>query len=402
MIDPARTPMVVFGEDWGRHPSSTQHLVARLCANRPVVWVNSLGMRRPRLDLRDLRRVTDKLSRMAGKGRMTSEREDKTSETCRPILIVEPKSISWPGSLMADTWNRAVVGRQVRKALSAFPAMTRPIAWLSLPTALPVLHALDPAFTVYYAGDDFSALEGVDHGPVVDMERKLAERADIIIAASVAIAERFSSGKTVVVPHGADVSRFSTPCPEAADLRPDPSDHRPIAGFYGSLSGWLDQDLIVATARALPHWRFVFIGTASCDVSRLRAEPNVVLLGPRPHSALPGYAQHWNASIIPFLDNAQIRACNPLKLREYLAAGSAVVSTDFPAATPYRAHLRLANDAATFAAALDGSLAEGEDIRSARRASVQGESWEARAHMIESLLAQVGGWHAPAFEESAA
>ncbi len=53
--------LVVFGEDWGGHPSSTQHLVRRLSGQRRVVWVNSIGLRRPRLDRADLARLGRKL-----------------------------------------------------------------------------------------------------------------------------------------------------------------------------------------------------------------------------------------------------------------------------------------------------------------------------------------------------
>ena len=53
--------LIVFGEDWGGHPSSTQHIVSHLAADRRVLWVNSLGLRRPRLSWRDLSRAGAKL-----------------------------------------------------------------------------------------------------------------------------------------------------------------------------------------------------------------------------------------------------------------------------------------------------------------------------------------------------
>ena len=53
--------LIVFGEDWGRHPSSTQHLVKRLAADRRVIWINSIGLRRPRLRPADLKRIVQKL-----------------------------------------------------------------------------------------------------------------------------------------------------------------------------------------------------------------------------------------------------------------------------------------------------------------------------------------------------
>ena len=55
-----KAPLIVFGEDWGAHPSSTQHLISRIALNGPVIWVNSIGMRRPRFSARDLKRVWTK------------------------------------------------------------------------------------------------------------------------------------------------------------------------------------------------------------------------------------------------------------------------------------------------------------------------------------------------------
>jgi len=130
----------------------------------------------------------------------------------------------------------------------------------------------------------------------------------------------------------------------------------------------------------------VMIGPAQVDVSVLAALPNVTLAGPRPHGALPGYAQHWTAGLIPFRDTAQIRACNPLKLREYLAAGRPVVATPFPALAPYAAEVAVATDPAGFAAALQAARAEPAGRADARRALVAGESWEAQAAVARRLI----------------
>ena len=160
----------------------------------------------------------------------------------------------------------------------------------------------------------------------------------------------------------------------------------PMAGFYGALAPWLDLDLIASVARMLPHWRFVFVGPVQTDVTAIASLPNVTLLGARPHTALPGYARHWTAGIIPFRDNAQIRAANPLKLREYLAAGQPVVTTEFPALGPYRQHVAVAGSAADFAAALEASRSDNPAMADRRQASVAGDSWTARAAQASTLI----------------
>ncbi len=52
---------IVFGEDWQSHPSSTQHLFRQLAKKHQVIWINSIGMRKPTLRLIDVKRVLNKL-----------------------------------------------------------------------------------------------------------------------------------------------------------------------------------------------------------------------------------------------------------------------------------------------------------------------------------------------------
>src|SRR5437879_2304556 len=62
MAQAAKPPaLMVFADDWGRHPSSCQHLVRRLVKDYRVLWVNSIGTRRARADSLTLRRGVEKL-----------------------------------------------------------------------------------------------------------------------------------------------------------------------------------------------------------------------------------------------------------------------------------------------------------------------------------------------------
>ncbi|MCB0337791.1 MAG: hypothetical protein KDD62_15850, partial [Bdellovibrionales bacterium] len=54
--------LIVFGDDWGRHPSSSQHLIKELVSWYDVIWVNSVGMRAPKIRLKDFKRVWQKVT----------------------------------------------------------------------------------------------------------------------------------------------------------------------------------------------------------------------------------------------------------------------------------------------------------------------------------------------------
>lgn len=372
--DPA--PLVIFGEDWGSHPSSTQHLARRLMADRSVVWVNSIGLRRPRIS--DAGRVVRKIRAMI-RGASRSVHEGRGPI---PAALIQPKAVSWPGNPIAAAVNRRTLPRQINAALASI-GESKPILWTSLPSAVDVVGALDEVAVIYYAGDDFGALAGVDHRPVIRQEARLADLADIVITASPEIAKRFPPGKTFVIPHGVDLDLFAHPVPRAEDM---PDTGRPIAGFYGALDDWLDTQMLARTARLRPDWDFVLIGPERTDVSALKSLPNVRLLGARPHAELPRYSQHWQAALLPFKDTAQIRACNPLKLREYAAAGAPIISTDFPAARRFSDHIYFAADSDAFSDALQECLSEPEIARDKRRRSVENQSWGARANEVRILI----------------
>ncbi len=369
--------LIVFGEDWGRHPSSTQHIVRRLANDRRIIWVNSLGLRRPRLDRRDLARVMDKARALFAKGQ-ASPATNRSPATPHPFAaVVNPRAISWPGSALAATVNRQLLSRQLSAAVQR-SGLVRPVIWTSLPTALPVLGALGEHAVVYYAGDDFSALAGVDHQPVARMEAELARRADLVLSASEIIARRFDPAKTQVLPHGVDYARFATPV-----ARADALPAGKVAGFYGSINDWIDIDVIASAARRLPDWSFVLIGRVETDISALQGLANVRILPPMAHGELASFSQHWDVSILPFRRNRQIAASNPLKLREYLAAGRPVAATWRFAAIdavggPVCVHPDLAK-------AIQDAKPMADAVLQFRPELAQ-ETWEARAQTVARLI----------------
>ncbi|MES9905309.1 MAG: glycosyltransferase [Sedimenticola sp.] len=364
--------LIVFGEDWGGLPSSSQHLVSHLAESRKVIWVNSIGLRRPRLNSGDLKRLWSKL-----RGKMPSAISNNLPEN---LQIVQPRTLPAPRGKLQRELAARLLQRQIMPVVKK-ASLNRPILWASLPTAVDMAGRLNESALVYYCGDDFSALAGVDHQVVSQHEQELVQRSDLIMAASDVLASRFPAATTRVLPHGVDFDLFSRPVPRATDL---PDDGRPIAGFYGSLSEWLDRPLLVEVIQQLPEWHFVFIGKADVDMGDLQRLHNVTLLGPRPHQQLPSYSQHWNLGLLPFCDNPQIRACNPLKLREYLATGRPVVSTDFPAAQHYSDLIHIVNSAEEMVGAICNARFDGDS--SSRQAAVAQHTWQARADMVAGWL----------------
>ena len=368
--------LIMFGEDWGAHPSSTQHLARALVSDRKILWVNSIGLRRPRFTRHDLERLGHKLANA-----VRSAPKPVGGERPPPgLTVVAPLVLPFHGSRLAERINRGLLARQLRPAMQRL-RIDRPILWTSLPSAVCVLGALGERAVVYYCCDDFGALVGVDNATALDMESRLVARADLILVASKALVERFPPERTLHVPHGVDFDRFTKSAPRAVDLPTD----RPIAGFYGSLSDWLDVDMLARAARDLPDWWFVLIGAVHTDLSAFTGIENIRLLGARPHDQLPSYIQHWTVALILFRDTPQIRRADPLKLREYLASGTPVASTPFPALAPFAQLVAVAKDRNHFADAIRAAAAD-KARAPARRAAVANSSWQARARFVADAM----------------
>jgi len=368
--------LVVFGEDWGGLPSSTQHIVGELIGRgHRVLWVNSIGLRRPRVS--DLGRVIRKVSAAIGAAKTPA----RVRSGPAPTAILNPLAPPAPNSRLERTIARAMLGRQVRAAMARID-MRRPILWASLPSAAVALGACDERATVYYCGDDFGDLVGVDHGPALALERELVKGSDLVLAASPELARRFAGSNVETLPHGVDFNLFATP------VSPDDTltGGGRTAGFYGSMADWIDRDLMAEVATRLPSWRFQFIGAVTCDLGRLADLPNVQFLGPAPHAALPRFVQHWDAALLPFRDTPHIRACNPLKLREYLASGTPIVATPFPAAQAYCDLVHIAATPTAFTAAIEDCADQNAESKAYRQARVANETWENRATTVERLL----------------
>jgi glycosyltransferase involved in cell wall biosynthesis len=145
-----------------------------------------------------------------------------------------------------------------------------------------------------------------------------------------------------LVEHDAiDLHRF-TPRLGKADarllLRLDPA--RPLVVYCGQLYPGRGAELLLEVAARHPALDLLLVGGHADDVSRLRARAgaNVRLVGHRPVSELPAYLFAADVLVMPHTRGSLASDrrteisdyASPMKLFEYMAAGRAIVATDFP------------------------------------------------------------------------
>jgi glycosyltransferase involved in cell wall biosynthesis len=228
----------------------------------------------------------------------------------------------------------------------------------------------------------------VDSEALAELERSLMRRSDLVIVS----ADRLYQSKapfnprTALVRHGVDYSHFrraldaETVVPEEIAGLP-----RPVIGFFGLIADWVDVELMASVAERFSTGSMVALGKATTDVSALERLPNVHLLGRKPYGALPAYCKGFDVALMPFRVNELTLNANPLKAREYLAAGLPVVSTAIPEVEALGC-CRIGRDRESFLYEVERALFDpGPSMK--RSEMVRGESWEARLNEIRQYVA---------------
>jgi len=181
------------------------------------------------------------------------------------------------------------------------------------------------------------------------MEIKLLKSADSTVVSSLYLKNyaKTYTKELCIIRNATDYHHFEN---ETRNGLLDPLLGKPIIGYFGALNEWFDMELVAVTAKAHPEWNFVLIGSLSpCNFTPVEHLKNVLFLGEKAYSALPGYLSYFDVCIIPFKLNPLTLATNPVKFYEYLSMGKAVVSTPLPELIPYTDYCYLANDESEFA-----------------------------------------------------
>jgi len=167
---------------------------------------------------------------------------------------------------------------------------------------------------------------------------------------------------------------------------------RPIAGFFGGIDQHtFDLDLACKVTDLLPEMSFVFIGSNSIDCSALSGRKNVHMLSQKPYQQIPRYGRRFDVAIMPWRHNRWIQACNPVKLKEYLALGKPIVSTPFPELQKYSGLVYQAAGPADFARCITKAIAQNSNaLTRLRRQKVQDATWDAKAEAVLHALSMAG------------
>jgi glycosyltransferase involved in cell wall biosynthesis len=372
--------MLCFAHDWTGDPLSKTHIMRLLARDNRVLWINSIGYRAPTASKSDVRRAWTKLKAAT----------EQVAQVAPNLHVLNPLAIPAYHVPWVRKVNRELLRLQVMRAMKRL-GFERPINWVFTPTAEVVAGVLGEETLVYYCVDEFAAFTQMT-SKLAEIERKLLRRADIVFVS----AERLRKSKSAINPrtflvrHGVDFDHFRTALDPATAIPPEIANlPRPIIGYFGLMAeDWIDIPLMVDVAKHFSHGSMVLLGRVTTDISRLTELPNVHLLGRKPFSSLPAYSKGFDVAINPFPINEVTLNANPLKVREYLAAGLPVVSSRIPE-VEVLGQVHIGDGSASFIAGIEEALRD-PGSRTERSESMRAESWEARIEEIRGHMAAIG------------
>lgn len=370
-----RRQLIVFSDDWGRHPSSSQHLVRHLLNDCAVAWINTVGTRIPTLDAALIRRGFHKIVDWV---RPSAPRDsDAAPRVLNPLM--------YPG--FRTNWQRNVNATLLAGFMrKAFGNLSDTVVVSTVPIVADLPERLNARRWIYYCVDDFSVWPGLDSEALRKMEQKFVARADRVVVAGENLAERMRlQGRNAeVISHGIDLDYWNRDGEPTRLLEGLP---QPIFLFWGLIDRRLDLPTLRALDALMTNGTIALVGPeqhpdpALADIARVRR------LGPVPYHSLPTLASRASVLLVPYADLPVTRVMQPLKLKEYLATGRPVVSTRLPALAGWQDCLDIGDDPTRFAELVIRRVA-GElpnEQRLARKRLVH-ETWKAKSDRFAAVL----------------
>jgi len=373
---------IVFSDDWGRHPFSCQHLMKHFLLGNRILWVNTIGMRNPRLSIYDLKRSIEKIKSFR--------------KTSSPIALPQNLTVINPfmlpfGNRFVRKFNHDSVIKSVRVSLEKLN-FDGPIVLTTLPNAADYLDAFDERLSVYYCVDEFSEWPGVNAPLVKMMEKELLEKIDCVIAVSDELcrAKLPSNGRPVrFLSHGVDVEHFRG----SHELSDDPIVQKimgripsPIIGYFGLFDERSDHVLLEAILKKHPDWSVVVLGKSMVKLDIFLKYNNFYHIEAVSYDQLPAYVSFFSVCILPYVRSILTDNINPLKLKEYLATGKPVISTALPEAVKLQPWVRIASNHEEFLVRIEDALAESVQNLDGLFAFLLHESWKTKSDLVAEWI----------------
>lgn len=373
--------LVLGTADWNQPIATNQHYMVReLASGYATTFVESLGLRRPELKLRDIKRMA---SRLVGRSHHGQQGRPKPAN----VSVISPKVFP----LHSRPWsaaNQALLGRIFRD----WSNVEERVFW----TYSPVTYGFENGarVSVYHCVDLYGQFPGIDSGLIDREERRLASTGIQAIGSSQVVVEHLENQgfrDVLYWPNVADTREISSAIRQKRQ--------RSGALFAGNLSEKkVDFGMLGNLVRSGVELHLAGPVAEGGGASQTRVD-ELVAAGAIYHGVLSltelsSLMFTCKVGLIPYLQTPYTQGVSPLKTYEYLAAGLTVVSTPIPGVEAAHPNIFTPANEAEFISRVD--LATKESISSLERqrlAIAESHSWVQRGHDARELVRVLGGFN---------
>ena len=319
------------------------------------------------------------------------------------LIAVTPRLIlpvNWlPKGRIYDVFskiNDAIISRCVRKLLKDYSIRD----YVYVNSFIPLYFRTFPSYFkpklfVYQTVDDIRHSEYLrKHGAY--LEDEMIKKADVTLVTSTELRKlKEGVARSVhIIANAADISLFKTAqdshLAAPQELAGEP---RKVIIYVGNtIAARTDFDILKTIAARHPDKLLLMVGPyeelAVASVGLLEAD-NVRFIGPRKIEEVPAYLKYSHCAIIPFRCNTLTKSIYPLKINEYLATGTPVVTTSFSDDILSFKNVYVAHDKNEFSALVGKSIDEDSQERSNQRIrEVARNTWDERAQRFLEIISE--------------
>lgn len=301
--------------------TNKQHIAVRLAKYCDVYYVESLGLRQPKISLSDGRRILRRLQ--VGMPKRSVDKYTSPDHLDGALKVLSPRVLPWHKFRLVRFINRLLLTSQVK---SKIPKE------YDLWSFSPVTYELEDNATnfVYHSVDLLHGVPGIPRKFFLKSERASINKAYAVVSSSKGVREHLSAlgaGEVLLWENVADIELF----------RKNRSPKRiSRAIFAGNMTpSKVDFALIQSIAEsgievALAGPSNIDGSTTPDDFARLIQHPNITYLGVLGQERLAVELGRSTVGLIPYKLNEYTSGVFPMKVYEYLASGLRVVASPLP------------------------------------------------------------------------
>ncbi|WP_066636815.1 glycosyltransferase [Desulfolucanica intricata] len=318
---------------------------------------------------------------------------------CTPPLEVIPASLGF--GKLKNTWAMKNLDRLISSLLGS-EWREETILYLSsggVTQSYETFSALSPKWTIFDVLDDNIGFPGIGEQEKNILDRQLSHilsNATLVTAVSEFLVEKLKKKYATTVnwlPNGLDVEKF-TYCPAYGQPIDElKSLDKPLIGFVGAITSWLDFELMLKIAEHIKKGTLVLVGPIIESavphelLSKLRNHHRVSFLGSKPYAQVPHFLHQFDVLILPRNYEPHSLASDPLKFYEYLATGKPVVSTALPSVKRFSEIVFIADTHEEFLKAIERAQRTWSEEKLLKIKNVVKDiSWKKRAEKIIKLF----------------